>query len=388
MTKKLFILLFYFRLGVIYFEILAWDCKKTEFGKGRDFVMQKTTAVIRPDGRLGTVRENIPDLKEHEALIKVYASLISPGTEMNLAKTRRQNPDKDGKDVKFGYSNAGVIVKTKGEVKGLAAGMRAAAMGAGAAEHTDYAVVPVNLIVPIPDEVSYEQASYLSLAATALQAVRRTAPHLGEYGVALGQGIVGNLAAQLYRLAGARVQVWDGFESRLKIARKCGLTETVNFLKADGVAAARKFAAPWGLDFALFAFGGNAEKTFGDIKKCMKVSADGHAMGRIVLVGGCRVPVDGGAASGNLDILVSSRTGAGYHDRDWEYGKDYPAAFVQFTTQRNAQELIRLIAEKRLQVDPLTTHRFKLEDAAAAGDLLCEHPDRALGVIFEMNRDK
>ena len=158
--------------------------------------------------------------------------------------------------------------------------------------------------------------------------------------------------------------------------------ETIDFAGSDPVEPTRAFAAPYGLDFALFAFGGDAEKAFMDIKKCMKVSADGHVMGNVTLVGGCRVPVDGGAASGNLNIRISSRTGAGYHDRAWEYGKDYPAAFVQFTTRRNAMELIQLIAEKRLLVDPLTTHRIPLENIREAGDLLVDHPDEALGVVL------
>ena len=256
-------------------------------------------------------------------------------------------------------------------------------MGAGAALHANYAAVPVNLVVPIPEEVSFEQASYLSLAATALQAVRRTDVKLGEYGAVLGQGIVGNLAAQLYQLSGARVLGWETLPLRAEKAAQCGIT-TIDFVKNDPVEPTKSFAGPWGLDFALFAFGGDAEKAFMNIKECMKVSADGHAMGNITLVGGCRVPVDGGAASGNLNIRVSSRTGAGYHDTAWEYGRDYPAAFVQFTTQRNAQELIRLMAEKRLLVDPLTTHRLPLEKIAEAGDLLIEHPDQSLGMILIM----
>ena len=170
---------------------------------------------------------------------------------------------------------------------------------------------------------------------------------------------------------------------RTKIARKCGI-ETVNFKRKNVEEYRKEFASPYGLDFSLFAFGGDAEAAFMSIKKGMKVSADGHAMGNIVLVGGCRVSVDGGAASGNLNICVSSRTGAGYHDKVWEHGADYPAAFVQFTTQRNARELIRLIAEKRLLVDPMTTHVLPLDEAEKAGDLLCNTPDKALGVIFTM----
>lgn len=347
--------------------------------------MKRVVGAVYYDGRIGIEEEEMPKLRENQVLVEVHASLISPGTEMALVRNlRRKHDPADSRPVKFGYSNAGIILETQGNVKGLKPGMRVACMGAGAALHADYAAVPVNLAVPIPEEVSFEQGAYLSLAATALQAVRRTGVRLGEYGAVLGQGIVGNLASQLYRLSGARVLGWETLALRAEKAAQCGI-ETIDFVKNDPVEPTRTFAAPWGLDFALFAFGGDAEKAFTDIKKCMKVSADGHAMGNITLVGGCRVPVDGGAASGNLNIQVSSRTGAGYHDPAWEYGKDYPAAFVQFTTQRNAVELIQLMAEKRLMTDPLTTHRIPLEKIGETCELLIEHPDQSLGVILTMH---
>ena len=348
--------------------------------------MKRRIGSIYYNGKVGVEEEEMSPLKENQVLVEVHASLISPGTEMALVKRLRNEPAKpDSAPICFGYSNAGIILETKGDVKGLKPGMRVACMGAGAAQHSDYAAVPVNLVVPLPDEVTFEQASYLSLAATSLQAVRRTEVKLGEYGAVLGQGIVGNLAAQLYQLSGARVLGWETLALRAEIAARCGI-RSIDFVKNDPVELTKAFAAPYGLDFALFAFGGNAESAFMNIKKCMKISADGHQMGNVVLVGGCRVPVDGGAASGNLNIRVSSRTGAGYHDTAWEYGKDYPSAFVQFTTQRNGRELIALMAEKRLKVDPLTTHRLPLEKIGEASDLLVDHPDRAMGVILTMNR--
>lgn len=347
--------------------------------------MKRIVGAVYYDGHLGIKEEEMPVLKENQVLVEVHCSLISPGTEMNLVRAlRAKSAPADSAPTPFGYSNAGIIIETKGDVKGLKVGMRVACMGAGAAQHTNYAAVPVNLVVPIPDSVSFEQASYLSLAATALQAVRRTSVSFGEYGAVLGQGIVGNLAAQLYQLSGARVLGWESLALRAERSAQCGI-RTLDFMKEDPVELTKAFAAPYGLDFALFAFGGDAEKAFMDIKKCMKVSADGHAMGNITLVGGCRVPVDGGAASGNLNICVSSRTGAGYHDPAWEYGKDYPPVFVQFTTQRNAVELIRLMEEKRLNVDALTTHRLPLEKINDAADLLVDHPDQSLGMILTMN---
>ena len=243
---------------------------------------------------------------------------------------------------------------------------------------------PTTGAAPIPDGVTYAQASYACLGATALQALRRTGPQLGEYGAVLGLGIVGNLCAQLCALAGARVICWEGFESRIKIAKACGLGNCVNFKEADPVAASAAFASPYGLDFGVIAFGGQADQAFGSLKSCMKVSADGHAMGRVTLVGGCQITLGGGAASGNLDVRAASRTGAGYHDPAYELGQDYPAGFVQFTTQRHLREILALTAEGRLLVDPMTTHTLPLDEAGRAADSLIESPDKTLGVIFEM----
>ena len=349
--------------------------------------MPKTrlVAYVDPAGRVGVKEEKIPQLAENEVLIKVHASLISPGTEMNILRMRRaqQQPGPEAEDTYFGYANAGEIIAVQGDVKGLEPGMRVAAMGGGA-KHCSYACVPVNLVVPIPEELSYEPAAFACLGATALQGVRRTMPQLGDYGAVLGLGIVGNLACQLYELSGARVLGWEGLASRIEIAKACGINNTVNFIATDALAASKEFAAPYGLDFAMLAFGGEATGVMQEIMQAMKVSADGHAMGKIILIGGCKVEIGGGACSGNLDFLASSRTGPGYHDSDWEYGADYPNVFVQFTTQRNLREIVRLMHEKRLLVELMITHRMPLQEVGKAADMLLAQPDKAMGVILQM----
>ena len=117
----------------------------------------------------------------------------------------------------------------------------------------------------------------------------------------------------------------------------------------------------------------------------MKVSADGHQMGRMVLVGGCEVTFSGGAYTGNIDVKSASRTGAGYHDHEYEYGKDYPNAFIQFTTQRNLREIIQLISEKRLLVKPMTTHTMSINKVNDAADLLLNSPEKAMGIVLTMD---
>jgi threonine dehydrogenase-like Zn-dependent dehydrogenase len=57
---------------------------------------------------------------------------------------------------------------------------------------------------------------------------------------------------------------------------------------------------------------------------------------------------------------------------------------VQFTTQRNLQEIVRLINEKRLLVDPMITHRLPLSEVGQAADLLLNQPNQAMGIILQM----
>ena len=134
--------------------------------------MKRKIGSIYYNGKVGVEEQEMPQLKDNQVLVEVHASLISPGTEMSLVRKLREKPwPADSVPMQFGYSNAGIILETKGDVKGLKPGMRVACMGAGAAQHADYAAVPVNLVVPLPDEVTFEQASYLSLAATSLQAL-------------------------------------------------------------------------------------------------------------------------------------------------------------------------------------------------------------------------
>jgi hypothetical protein len=92
----------------------------------------------------------------------------------------------------------------------------------------------------------------------------------------------------------------------------------------------------------------------------------------------------GGAYSGNVDVLSSSRTGPGYHDPAYEFGADYPNGFVQFTTRRNLREIVTLISEKRLIVKPMTTHKCQLEKVNDMCTKLIEKPNEALGVVLKM----
>ncbi|MHC4983195.1 MAG: zinc-dependent alcohol dehydrogenase [Planctomycetota bacterium] len=345
---------------------------------------KRLVAALTSDGRIIAIEQETPPVRPGTVLVEVHNSLVSPGTELGgwrglLARRKGPQPAKPPKP--FGYSNAGVVLQAGDNAAEFKAGDRIACIGVGYAMHTNYAVVPHNLCAALPENVTLAQGSYAMLAATALNALRRGEPQLGEFAAVVGLGLVGQLAAQLYQLAGNYVIGWDLIERRLQIARHWGIDATVNVDRADAAARTAEFTGGRGLDAAVFAMKGEADKAMKDIESCMKRSPDGHPMGRIVVVGGIRF--DYTSTLTNIDIRRASRTGAGYHDEKWETGQDYPPVFMRWTTRTNLQLCMRLISEGKLNVDVLTTHTIPLADVERAIDAIIDEPDEILGVVFE-----
>ena len=340
-------------------------------------------AAVTGDGRVVVEEGPVPEPGRGELLVEVRASLISPGTEMGFVKARRERPDPSAPTRPFGYANSGVVLDVGEGCEGFEPGMRVACMGAGYALHATHACVPKNLCLPLPENVSFEEGAFCHLAATALQAIRRTAPELGEWGAVVGLGIIGQIACQLARLSGCFVMGLDLLPRRLEIALKNGLDRAVNVSEEDPVEAAMEFTEGEGLDWAIIAFGGEATEALSKVASMMKTAPDGHKMGRITVVGGCEARLRFPVPLGNLDIRASSRTGPGYHDERWERGADYPPVFVRWDTRRNLRLVLRLISEGRLNVKSLITHTFPLDRAPEACELLIERPNEALGVILK-----
>ncbi|MFA4015885.1 MAG: hypothetical protein RUDDFDWM_000984 [Candidatus Fervidibacterota bacterium] len=340
-------------------------------------------AAITGDGRVAVEEGDIPTIGRGELLIKVYASLISPGTEIGSILSRRKNPQPHQAPQPFGYSNSGIVIAKGDECDEFEVGARVACMGAGYALHATHAVVPKNLCVPIPEHVSHEEASFVHLASTALQAIRRAELQLGEYVAVFGLGIIGQVICQLAKLCGAFVIAFDRIPMRLNTAKELGTDYVVNLQNKNAVEEAFKFTEGFGIDCGFIAFGGDATETFSLLQQMMKTAPDTHKMGRIVVVGGCSASLNFPVPFGNMDIRASSRTGPGYHDEAWERGANYPPVFIRWDTRSNMKLIIKLIADGRLNVRRLITHEFPLDEAERACELLIEHPDQALGVVLK-----
>jgi len=347
---------------------------------------KRRVAATCHDGRIRLVEQELGPVKPGWVMLKVKASLVSPGTELGgwgQLAAKRKTPAQPHEPKPFGYSNAGDVLAVGEGVTRFEVGQRIACIGTTYAVHGDYALVPHNLCFALPDNVSYAQASYAMLAATALHAVRRMEPQIGEYGAVVGLGIVGLLAGRLMKLSGMEVVGWDSLDLRLELARKWELDAAVNVTKEDPVAATRAMTRGAGLDAALLAFGGDASKAYAQVMRSLKVTPDTHPMGRIVLVGGVSYPFV--YESANCDIRLAARTGAGYHDETWEAGADYPPVFMRWTTRTNVELCIRLMSQGKLPVEDLTTHMIALADVEAGIDAILDDPRKILGVVFTMN---
>jgi len=337
------------------------------------------------DGYIRLATEKMPELKKGFVLVRVEASLVSPGTELKgwiAYSKKRSNPVPKEKHGSFGYSNAGVVAAVGEGVEEFKEGDRVACVGWGYALHADYALMPHNLCVKLPGKLTFEQGSYAMLLATALHTMRRGEPEFGEYVCVVGLGLVGLLTARIYQLAGNYALGWDPNPQRIETAKALG----VEAITTDGkeVQATKEFTGGLGLDAAVLANAGPCDETVKNLVDCMKVSPDGHEMGRIMIVGWPVFSFDGRIGGmTNLDIRRCSRTGFGYHDPKWESGDDYPKTAMRWTTRTNLELCMRLLSEGKIDVDALTSHRLSLDSIEAESSEAMKAPEKMLGVIFK-----
>ena len=345
--------------------------------------MIRRVACIDGQGKGVCQKEEVPQLEDGQVLIEVKASMISPGSELGKVGAQRKKPDSKRPLRPFGYTNAGIVQALGKGVDQFAVGQQVACMGGGFALHADYACVPQNLCAAMPDGVSFEAAASVHLAATALNAIRRTEPLFGENGMVVGLGPVGQFCVQLGQLSGCHMMGVDRFPLRLERARWAGMEAEVYGGEENPVEKAAAFTRGFGMDFGILAFGGEGSEAFEQVYQSLKQTPDGHRMGRITIVGGAHISHLFAAGLGNVDVRSAARTGPGYHDESYEYGSSYPRVFVDWTTQRNMEECLRAMASGQLQVAPLISHQFSLGQIGEAVDLLVEEPWNALGVILQ-----
>ena len=85
-----------------------------------------------------------------------------------------------------------------------------------------------------------------------------------------------------------------------------------------------------------------------------------------------------------LDFRVSRSYGPGRYDAAYEQkGVDYPIGYVRWTETRNMEAFLQLLADAKVDVGALITHRFPIDQAQSAYDLITGKSQQAfLGVLI------
>jgi len=288
---------------------------------------------------------------------------------------------REGISAPMGYSVAGVVREVGAEVVDLAVGDRVAAGGAAYAHHAELVAVPRNLVTRVPDGVELRAASFATVGAIALQGVRQAQPTLGERVAVLGLGLIGQLTAQLLAANGCRVLGFDPNPARAKLATELGAEAGVS---ADLEAAAERFTRGDGLDAVIVAA---STPTNGPLEQAGEIA---RLRGRVVVVGlvGMEVPRSLYYRK-ELDLRMSMSYGPGRYDPDFEErGFDYPIAHVRWSEQRNLEAILELLAGRRLRCAPLVTHRYSIDSALTAYDLITKGTEPFLGVVLDYGADE
>ncbi|MEW6029088.1 MAG: bi-domain-containing oxidoreductase [Chloroflexota bacterium] len=349
----------------------------------------------------------VPTPREGQALVKVAASLVSAGTERmivefaekSLVGKARSRPDlarqvldkakREGilptlqaafnrldQPMTLGYSSAGVIAALGKNMHGFKVGQHVACAGAGYAVHAEYNLVPRNLLTPIPQNVDFESAAFTTLGAIALHGFRLAEPQLGETVAVIGMGLLGLLTAQMAAAAGCRVLGIDLDPRRVRLASSLGL-EAVARKSAES--AAQAFTASRGFDMVVIC----ADASSNDPVELAGVIARDKA--RVVATGAVGLNLPRKVYFEKELSFVNSRSyGPGRYDPSYEEdGVDYPIGYVRWTEGRNFAAVLDLMAEGKLRVQPLITHRFPIEEAITAYDVITgKKRENFLGVLL------
>ena len=369
---------------------------------------------IRQSLRRGTLQSGevpSPHVGPEEVLIRTHFSFVSVGTErmkvtqarMSLAEKARERPDQVRQVIQtfreqgigptvrkvqerlrapttLGYSCAGVVAAVGPQVEAFRVGDRVAAIGEAVATHAEYKVAPGTLVALVPESVSLEAASSSAIGAIALQSLRQARLELGASVAVIGLGLLGQFSVQLCRANGCRVIGVDLDPAKCRLALASGAEVACGPDGPDALAAALRVSHGTGVDAVLLT---TSTKSNQPIEMAAELVRE---RGRVVCLGNTEIRLDWRTwFTKEIDFLFSRAMGPGIFDPDYfSHGKDYPIGYVRWSANRNMTAFLDLIAQQKISLSHLITHRFPFEralnvfDGIANGEL-----GSAVGIVFE-----
>ncbi len=323
-----------------------------------------------------------PKLLAGCVLVRTTASLVSAGTERassefaskNLLQKARMRPDlvrevlskinRDGllatvstvrsrldQPSALGYSSAGTVIAAGEGVTDFIPGDRVACAGAGHAVHAEFACIPRLLAARIPSAtVSFDDAAFTTLGAVALHGVRNADVKLGDIVAVIGLGLLGQLTVQILKAAGCCVLGMDISPERVQLALRMG-ADAVSTSPSGFQDLCLQHSARNGADAVII----TAQTPSNDPVNLASAVARNRAV--VVAVGTVAMYIPRRFFyEKELDFRVSRSYGPGRYDSAYEQkGIDYPIGYVRWTETRNMEAFLKLLADRKLDLNSLVT---------------------------------
>ena len=227
----------------------------------------------------------------------------------------------------------------------------------------EYVAVPARLVHILPGEASLEEAALLEPAAVVAHAFLRAQPRAGDTVAIVGDGTIGLLAVQLARLFSPSTIALVGSRSeRLELGRQLGATHTVNARESDPQLLIHSFFGNQGADL-VFEAGNRPE----GVEQAMRLARRG---GTVVLEG---IAGSGAHLSVESDIFALKHLAVlgifGASSAAWTYA-------------------VQIFRAGLLNLAPLISHRFALDEYQTALDTLISRQAKMLKVLIVHDGDQ
>ena len=227
----------------------------------------------------------------------------------------------------------------------------------------EYLAVPASRIIPLPNDGDLSEWLMCQHMGTVMYSCSRIGSVIGKRVAILGQGPIGlNFTYWMHRMGARQIVVTDVVEHRLETARRMGATNVINAAREDVPAAVTEATHGEMADVVIEAAG--EPETVDQMFKVLRLE------GLAIVFAEPRMqdvfPIDYDQMQGRLPTIISTISAR----------TDDPARYIK--------ECVGLVAQGRLDLSHLVTHRLPFDDVQKAFDMYSSRRESVLKVVMEI----
>jgi len=314
-------------------------------------------------------------LNPGQALVRTEYSVVSAGTEgsrfTGLDSKMPGDFGRRGYPQTTGYGNLGEVLAVGEKVTMCAPGDRVLSFSPHASVVKADAV---RMALPVSKDAEGKHLVYSRMAGVSISALRSSSVKPGDTVVVIGQGLVGNFAAQMFQMAGADVMVVDLSDVRLEKSRACGIGRTLNPTQEDLAQSVLDWTDGKGAHITVEAIGMSEV-----ISQAVMVT---RRYGEVILLGTPRAPASFDVTPMLLRIHMEAIRMIG--SLEWRWPRHETDRVPDIVT--NYRLITEWVEKGKLIVDPLLTHLASPADCQAIYDGLTTRKEEYLSAVFEWSQ--